>query len=65
VRGKHDVGGFVVGKIKEGLQDMHDKIHWRDIVVVDDDLIERFELGLGLFDNLDFGEGEGIMNAEG
>jgi len=36
---------------------MHDKIHRRDVIVVDEDAIERFELRLGFFDDLDFGDG--------
>jgi hypothetical protein len=36
---------------------VYNKIHGRDIVVVDDDLVERLDLSLGLFDDLDFGEG--------
>jgi hypothetical protein len=37
-------------------QDMHDKIHGCDRVVVDDDFEERLEFGVGLFEDLDFGE---------
>ena len=55
MRGEHDIRGFIVRKVKAGFQDLHDKIHRRHVVVVDDDFVERFKFGIGLFDDLDFG----------
>ena len=39
---------------------MHDKIHRRDGVIVDDDTIERLEFGFGLFDDLNFRKDLGV-----
>ena len=36
---------------------MYDKIHWGDMVIVDEDAEERLEFGFDLFDDLNFGEG--------
>jgi len=35
---------------------MHDKIHGRDLIVVDDNAIERLEFGLGFFNDLNIRE---------
>ena len=56
MRGEHDLGSFIVGEIEDSFQHLNDKIHWCDLVIVDDDAIERFELRLGIFDDLNFGD---------
>lgn len=57
VRGEHDIGCAVVTEEEDGFENVHDKVHRRDIIVVDDDLVERLEFGLGFFDDLDFRDG--------
>lgn len=57
VRGEHDLGGAVVAEIEDRFEDMHNEIHRRYIVVVDDDLVERLERGFGFFENFNFREG--------
>jgi len=54
VGSEHNICGFVIRQVKYILQYMHNKIHRRNRVVVDDDTIERLEFGFGLFDDLNF-----------
>lgn len=53
---EHDFGCPVIGKIEDCFQDMHNKVHRRDIIIMDDDPVERLELSLILLlsDDLDF-----------
>src|SRR5215207_3489207 len=53
---EHDLIRFRVGLIKDRFQHMHHKIHGSDIVIMDEDAVERLKLGFILlfFDNFDF-----------
>ncbi len=54
---KHDVDRRRAIDSEDALQDVHDKIHGSDVVVMDEDPIKRLELGLllRLFEDLNFG----------
>lgn len=54
VRGEHDLRCAVNAEVEDRFEDMHNKVHRRYIVVVDDDFVERLEFGFGFFEN--FGE---------
>lgn len=56
VRDEHDLGGAVVGEEEDLLEHFHYKIHRRDIVVVDDDAVERLKVCFDILDDLDLGE---------
>src|SRR5215210_4623782 len=56
VSDKHDLIGFRIGLVKDRFQYVHHKVHGCDVVIVDDDAVERLKLGFFLlfFNNFDF-----------
>jgi len=56
---EHDVCGAVGAQHEDALQDVHDKVHRRHVVVVDEDAIERLEFGFLVGNDLDVWEAGG------
>ena len=65
VRGHHNFRSAINAEVEDRFEDMHHEVHRRDVVVVDDDFVERLEFGLGFFDDFDFGEDRKRMKGEG
>lgn len=43
---EHDLDGFLAGFVEEFFQDVHDELHWREVVVKQENLVEARLLGL-------------------
>ena len=54
MRREHDLSRLGIGQVKARLEDVDDEVHWREVIVMNHDLEQRFKVGFGLFDELYF-----------